>query len=249
MWPHRQQPPGSPFPGILQARTLEWVAISSSNVWKRKVKVKSLSRVQLLATPWTAAHQTPPTMGFSRQSTGVGCHCLLRNNAATNIKVKVLVAQSGPTVACRLHCLWNSSGKNARVGCQALLQRIFPTQEPNPGLLHCRRILYLWARVYTYLFKTLLLTISIFNIYSDIKLLNHTVILLLPWQFNLLRIPLQCERPGFDPWGGKISWRSAWQPTLVFLPGESPWTEEPGGLQSMGSQRVRHDWATKHSTW
>ena len=57
-------PPGSPVPGILQARTLEWVAISFSNVWKWKVKVKSLSRVQLFATPWTAAYQAPPSMGF-----------------------------------------------------------------------------------------------------------------------------------------------------------------------------------------
>ena len=60
-------PPGSPFPRILQARTLEWVAISFSTAWKWKVKVKSLSRVRLLATPWTAAHQAPPSMGFSRQ--------------------------------------------------------------------------------------------------------------------------------------------------------------------------------------
>ena len=60
-------PPGSPVPGILQARTLEWVAISFSNACKWKVKVKSLSRVQLSATPWTAAHQAPPSMGFSRQ--------------------------------------------------------------------------------------------------------------------------------------------------------------------------------------
>ena len=60
-------PPGSPVPGILQARTLEWVAISFSNAWKWKVRVKSLSRVQLLATPWTAADQAPPSMGFSRQ--------------------------------------------------------------------------------------------------------------------------------------------------------------------------------------
>ena len=54
-------------PGILQARTLEWVAISFSNAWKWKVKVKSLSRAWLLATPWTAAYQAPPSMGFSRQ--------------------------------------------------------------------------------------------------------------------------------------------------------------------------------------
>ena len=59
--------PGSPVPGILQARTLEWAAISFSNAWKWKVKVKSLSPVRLLATPWTAAYQAPPSMGFSRQ--------------------------------------------------------------------------------------------------------------------------------------------------------------------------------------
>ena len=59
--------PGSSVPGILQARTLNWVAISFSNAWKWKVKVKSLSRVRLLATPWTAAHQAPLSMGFSRQ--------------------------------------------------------------------------------------------------------------------------------------------------------------------------------------
>ena len=60
-------PPGSPIPGILQARTLEWVAISFSNAWTLKVKVKSLSHVWLLAIPWTTAHQAPPSMGFSRQ--------------------------------------------------------------------------------------------------------------------------------------------------------------------------------------
>ena len=65
--PRDGSPPGSPVPGILQARTLEWVAISFSNAWKWKVKVKTLSCVRLLATPWTAAHQAPPSMGFSRQ--------------------------------------------------------------------------------------------------------------------------------------------------------------------------------------
>ena len=67
--PTHSTPPGSPIPGILQARTLEWVAISFSNVWKWKVKVKSLSRVRLLV----AAYQAPPSMGFS-----MGCHYLLR---------------------------------------------------------------------------------------------------------------------------------------------------------------------------
>jgi len=60
-------PPGSLIPGILQARTLEWLAISFSSAWKCKVKVKSLSLVRLLATPWTAAYQAPPSMRFSRQ--------------------------------------------------------------------------------------------------------------------------------------------------------------------------------------
>ena len=65
--PIEGRPPGSPIPGILQARTLEWIAISFSNAWKGKGKVKSLSRVQLLPTPWTEIHQAPPSMGFSRQ--------------------------------------------------------------------------------------------------------------------------------------------------------------------------------------
>ena len=60
-------PLGSSVPGILQARIVEWVAISFSNAWKWKVKVKSLSRAGLLATPWTVAYQAPPSMGFSRQ--------------------------------------------------------------------------------------------------------------------------------------------------------------------------------------
>ena len=70
-------PPGSPFPGILQARTLEWVAISFSSAWKWKVKVKSLSRVRLLAAPWTAAHQAPLSTGFSRQEYGVSIYSFL----------------------------------------------------------------------------------------------------------------------------------------------------------------------------
>ena len=65
--PIDDSPPGSPVSGILQARTLEWVAIFFSNAWKWKAKVKSLSHVRPLATPSTAAYQAPPSMGFSRQ--------------------------------------------------------------------------------------------------------------------------------------------------------------------------------------
>ena len=60
---------------------------------------------------------------------------------------------------------------------------------------------------------------------------------------------LQCWRPGFNPWVEKTPWRRAWQPTPVFLPGESPWMEQPGGLQSMQLQRVRHDWVINTFTF
>ena len=85
--PRDGSPPGSPIPRVLQARTLEWVAISFSNAWKWKGKVKSLSRVQILATPWTAAYQAPLSMDFPGKSTGVGCHCLLRY-VSTNKSLK-----------------------------------------------------------------------------------------------------------------------------------------------------------------
>ena len=70
-------PQGSAIPGILQARTMEWVAISFSNAWKWKVEVKLLSRVWLLVTPCTAAHQAPLSVGFSRQEywSGVPLPC------------------------------------------------------------------------------------------------------------------------------------------------------------------------------
>ena len=80
--------PGSPVPGILHARTLEWVAISFSNAWKWKVKVKSLSRVRLFATPWTTAYQAPPPWDFPGKSTGVGCHCPLWLNTIVKAKKK-----------------------------------------------------------------------------------------------------------------------------------------------------------------
>ena len=104
-------PPGSAVPGILQARTLEWVAISFSSAWKWKVKVKSLSHVWLLATPWTAAHQTPPSMGFARQEywSGVPLPSLLY--ALGNQKILCLLPWSGikPTISLRYDCHLDST--------------------------------------------------------------------------------------------------------------------------------------------
>ena len=90
--PKDGSPPGSPVPGILQARTLEWVAISFSNAWKWKMKVKSLSHVQLLGTPWTAAHKAPLSMDFPGKSTGMGCHCRLQYVHIKSYKNRVLRA-------------------------------------------------------------------------------------------------------------------------------------------------------------
>ena len=89
-------PPGFSIPGILQARTLEWVAISFSNARKWKVKLKSLSRVRLLATSWTAAYQAPPSMGFSRQEywTGVPLPSLNNNTHKTKSRTRSLFKQN-----------------------------------------------------------------------------------------------------------------------------------------------------------
>ena len=86
-------PPGSPIPGILQARTLEWVAISFSNAWKWKVKVKSLSCVRLLATPWTAAYQAPPSMGFSRQEYWSGVPLPSLNGSVRSVQIDWIIDQ------------------------------------------------------------------------------------------------------------------------------------------------------------
>ena len=100
-------PPGSPVPGILQARTLEWVASSFSNAWKWKVKVKSLSPVRLFATPWIAAYQAPPSMGFSRQEYWSGVHCLLRMYSL-QIPITDSAKMENPILILKL--LWNLMG-------------------------------------------------------------------------------------------------------------------------------------------
>ena len=92
-------PPGSSVPRILQARTLEWVAISFSNAWKWKVKVKSLSHAWLLATPWTGAHQAPPSMGFSRQEYWSG---VPSPSPATCSSFQFLASQRGYPLPCSL---------------------------------------------------------------------------------------------------------------------------------------------------
>ena len=100
--------PGSPAPGILQARTLEWVAIAFSHAWKWKVKAKSLSRVWLLATAWTAAHQAPPSMGFARQEywSGVALPSPVAVSRRPHFVGGLISSLQGPL--CKW-CSWHSS--------------------------------------------------------------------------------------------------------------------------------------------
>ena len=114
--PIDSSPPGSAVPGILQARTLEWVAISFSNAWKWKVKVKLLSHFWLLAIPWSAAYQAPPSMGFSRQEYWSGVPL--------------------PSLSCMLSC-FNCVQLFVilqTVACQGPLSMGFPRQEYWSGL-------------------------------------------------------------------------------------------------------------------
>ena len=147
-----RSPPGSPVPGILQARTLEWAAISFSNAWKWKVKGRSLSRVRLLVTPWTAAHQAPPSMGLSRQEYWSGVPMpspIMQYNLVVYlfyIQVSsVQFSRSFVSDSLRPHELqptrplhpWDFPGKSTGVGCQCLLQQILcsPYQIAN-GVFH-----------------------------------------------------------------------------------------------------------------
>ena len=118
--------PGISVHGILQARTLEWVAISFSNAWKWKVKVKSLSRTRLLETPWTAAYQAPqlpcPPLG--------------------DLSYPGIEPRSSTVQADSLLSEPPGKPKNTGVGSRSFLRGIFPTQESNQGLLHCRQIIY-----------------------------------------------------------------------------------------------------------
>ena len=103
-------PPGFTIPGILQARTLEWVAISFSNTGKWKVKVMSLSRVRLLQTQWTAAHQAPPSMGFSRQEYWSGVPLPSSNEILVIHKKEIIILKS-ESKRYDITCMWNLKKK------------------------------------------------------------------------------------------------------------------------------------------
>ena len=141
-----------------------------------------------------------------------------------SINFRDILAMFGSDLALILAFVLRVSGTAGGMSCLGALSRIFSVWWP------CRMTCFPPA------FSSLCLTQCTSAILFLASLVYQT------------RIPLQWKRPRFDPWVEKIPWRKAGKLTPVFLPGESPWTEEPGRLQSTGSQGVGHDWATKHST-
>ena len=141
-------PLGSPVPGILQARTLEWVAISFSNAWKWKVKVKSLSRVWLLVNPWTAAHQAPPSLGFSRQEhwSGWPFPSAMHESEKWKWSLSVVSDPQRPhgLQPSRLLLPWDFPGKSTGVGCHCLLCKWIVT---SPQL---KSTFLTWRMFFTY---------------------------------------------------------------------------------------------------
>ena len=106
-------PPGSPVPGILQARALVWVAISFCNAWKWKVKAKSLSRVRLFATPWTEDHQAPLSMGWYTQFSSVQSSCSVMS-----------------------HSLWPHESQHTRPPCPSPTPRVHSDSQPSSQWCH-----------------------------------------------------------------------------------------------------------------
>ena len=152
LWdPMDGSPLGSPVPEILQARTLEWVAISFSKAWKWKVKVKSLSRVRLLATPWTAAYQAAPSMGFSRQEywSGVPLPSLMTNldsilksrDITLLTKFRLVKAMVFPVVLYRCECCTIKKAEHRRIDAfelwcwRRLLRVLWTSRRSNQSIL------------------------------------------------------------------------------------------------------------------
>ena len=120
--PHRRKPTRLPRPWDFPGKNTEWVAISFSNAWKWKVKVKSLSRVWLLATPWTAAHQAPPSMGFSRQEywSGVLLPSLKQTLLVSDWKYVGFLNRSGEAIYYWAWLLSDKSGFSELSGVRGL---------------------------------------------------------------------------------------------------------------------------------
>ena len=198
MWPHRRKPTRLPRPWD------SWVAISFSDAGKWKVKVKSLSCVWLCATPWTAAHQAPPSMEFPRQEYWT----------LNTIHTQITYRCASQTIMCRNPL---EIKQKCRLGGSISWQGwgwvrlCLCNKDPDfSGPLS----IYWIARQLFWIFW-------VSNSYSHKELLCLCYLQGIPWWLTWQRICLQRGRPGFDPWVGKIPRRWEWLPTPVFLPGKA----------------------------
>ena len=236
--PIDSSPPGSPVPGILQARTLEWVAISFSNVWKWKVKVKSLSPVQPSATPWTTAFQAPPSMGFSRQEYWSGVLLPSLDQPRQHIKKqRQYFADKGLSnqdygVSSSHVWMWeldHKEGWASKNWCfwRKLLKVPWTAKKSNQPILK--------------------------EINSEYSLEGLMLKLKLQYFGHLMRRTDSLEktlmlgkieggkRRGRDGWIASLTqWTWVWASS-----GRWWWTRKPGVLQSMRLKNVRQDWVTE----
>jgi len=245
-------PPGFPVPGILQAITLEWVAISFSNAWKWEVKVKLLSCVQLFTTPWTAAYQAPPSMGFSRQEYLSGVASLDSILESRDIplltEVHLVKARLLPVVmyTCEswtirkaerqridgftlwsLWCLrvpWTARRSN-----QSILKEISPEYSLEGLML---KLIYFGHRCWSWSSSTLA---------TLCKELTHWK---RPWCWERLKVGGEGDDRGWDGWMASLTrWTWVWANS-----GRWWWTGRPDVLQSVGWPTFGHDWVTENNS-
>ena len=223
-------PPGSPVPGILQARTLERVAIAFSNAWKWKVKVKSLNCVQPLATPWTADYQALPSMGFSRQEywrglplpspyNGIKWQQILNAKWMPEGERKLSLAPYCPENEVQVYLVWHS---------WYLMNRLPLVFQPLlfTGIFHLEATLIISITVFTLL-----------SMYTDLLSLE-ALLTYFPFLYIWI-LPAQGLNCHF----------LKWQPTPVFSPGESRdraawWAAIYGVAQS----QIRLKWLSSSSS-
>ena len=209
--------PGSSVRGILQARILEWVAMPSSrgSFWPRD---RTHSPLILLHSQAGSLLLAPP--GKPKSVIKWSCSVLSDSLRPHGLQ---------PT---RLLHSWDFPGKSPGVGCHFLLQGIFPTQGSNPGLLHCRQILYCLSHQRSP---------GEMQIKTSVRChFTSTSIVGVKWHLTEVLI---CICLGLSHLLGIVA-EKAMAPHSSTLAWKIPWTEEPGRLQSMGSRRVGHDWAT-----
>ena len=225
-------PPGSPVPEILQARTLEWVAISLSNAWKWKVKVKLLSRVWLLVKQVKLKDLLVQLSllfimlllnKLLKRIVHVYCFWSLYSTSFISILAPATLSQDCHTKwsVLNLHLAWPMS----RLWHRWFILRPWCSFLTRVPWCHTFLVLYLIRHLS---FSSLLCSLLFIFLTS------------LYWRAQT-SILLQCQRPGFDSWVGKIPLEKGTAIHSSILAWRISWTEEPGRLQSMGLQRVRHN--------